>query len=186
MLTRSDISNVIRQIIRNDKNYLTVVWDIDEFNQTFDIPVNRPLYVDLIREETFEFIEELIDNGVSPALLKELSDVVYVLEGLLGMIEDEELPDDIDQDDLFIILEEIKRKVVPVAQGYFTEAQRISGFMETHRSNMSKLDRTGAVLRREDGKVLKSDQYTPADLTPLYSRSMAVLNVSDMLGMRDD
>lgn len=37
-------------------------------------------------------------------------------------------------------------------------------FTEVHRSNMSKLTADGKVLRRDDGKVLKSDLYTPADL----------------------
>lgn len=37
-------------------------------------------------------------------------------------------------------------------------------FAEVHRSNMSKLTADGQVLRREDGKVLKSDQYKPADV----------------------
>ena len=37
-------------------------------------------------------------------------------------------------------------------------------FEEVHRSNMSKLLPDGSVLRREDGKVLKSDQYSPANI----------------------
>jgi predicted HAD superfamily Cof-like phosphohydrolase len=37
-------------------------------------------------------------------------------------------------------------------------------FTEVHRSNMSKLTADGKVLRREDGKVLKSDQYSPANV----------------------
>lgn len=37
-------------------------------------------------------------------------------------------------------------------------------FAEVHRSNMSKLTADGKVLRREDGKVLKSDQYELADV----------------------
>jgi len=37
-------------------------------------------------------------------------------------------------------------------------------FTEVHRSNMSKLTKDGKVLRRDDGKVLKSDQYFPADI----------------------
>lgn len=44
-------------------------------------------------------------------------------------------------------------------------------FDEVHRSNMSKLTKDGKVLTREDGKVLKSDQYSPADLTPFFSAS---------------
>lgn len=37
-------------------------------------------------------------------------------------------------------------------------------FAEVHRSNMSKLDAQGQVVRRDDGKVLKSDLYTPPSL----------------------
>lgn len=40
-------------------------------------------------------------------------------------------------------------------------------FAEVHRSNMSKLDAQGQVIRREDGKVLKSDLYSPPDLKPI-------------------
>jgi predicted HAD superfamily Cof-like phosphohydrolase len=35
---------------------------------------------------------------------------------------------------------------------------------EVHRSNMSKLDKDGKPLLREDGKVIKSDQYFPPDV----------------------
>jgi predicted HAD superfamily Cof-like phosphohydrolase len=37
-------------------------------------------------------------------------------------------------------------------------------FEEIHRSNMSKLDADGKPVRREDGKVLKSDLYFPPDI----------------------
>lgn len=37
-------------------------------------------------------------------------------------------------------------------------------FAEVHRSNMSKLDDNGRVIYREDGKVLKSDRWSPPDL----------------------
>src|ERR1022692_2456279 len=35
---------------------------------------------------------------------------------------------------------------------------------EVHRSNMSKLGKDGRPLIREDGKVIKSDQYFPPDV----------------------
>lgn len=38
-------------------------------------------------------------------------------------------------------------------------------FDEVHRSNMSKLGDDGKPLIREDGKVLKGPNYTPADVT---------------------
>lgn len=37
-------------------------------------------------------------------------------------------------------------------------------FNEVHESNMSKLDKDGNVIRREDGKVLKSELYKPANI----------------------
>jgi predicted HAD superfamily Cof-like phosphohydrolase len=37
-------------------------------------------------------------------------------------------------------------------------------FAEVHRSNMSKVGPNGEVLRREDGKVLKPDNYRQADV----------------------
>lgn len=39
-------------------------------------------------------------------------------------------------------------------------------FAEVHRSNMSKLHE-GVVLKRSDGKVIKSPNYSPADIMPL-------------------
>lgn len=46
-------------------------------------------------------------------------------------------------------------------------------FREVHRSNMSKLTIDGKVLRREDGKVLKSDQYSPADVESVMRKFVA-------------
>lgn len=37
-------------------------------------------------------------------------------------------------------------------------------FKEVHRSNMSKLDRNGEPIFREDGKILKGENYTPPEL----------------------
>lgn len=39
-----------------------------------------------------------------------------------------------------------------------------AAFNEVHRSNMSKLDDDGNPIFREDGKVLKSKNYVPANL----------------------
>ena len=42
-------------------------------------------------------------------------------------------------------------------------------FLEIHRSNMSKLDAHGQPIYREDGKVLKSKEWSPPNLGPLLS-----------------
>ena len=44
------------------------------------------------------------------------------------------------------------------------------GWDEVLRSNMSKVDiETGKVIRREDGKILKPESYSPPDLTPFVT-----------------
>lgn len=43
-------------------------------------------------------------------------------------------------------------------------------FGEVHNSNMSKLDKDGKVLYREDGKVMKSDQYFAADVSKFINQ----------------
>ena len=44
-------------------------------------------------------------------------------------------------------------------------------FDEIQRSNMSKLDKNGNPIYREDGKVLKSDQYFRPDLKSILEKS---------------
>ena len=43
-------------------------------------------------------------------------------------------------------------------------------FAEVHRSNMSKLDEQGKPIFREDGKVLKSDQFSDPDLRSIITK----------------
>lgn len=40
-----------------------------------------------------------------------------------------------------------------------------AAFAEVHRSNMSKLGNDGKPIRREDGKVLKGPNFSPADMS---------------------
>ena len=56
--------------------------------------------------------------------------------------------------------------VLYVTYGFFDEigVDADEVFRRVHESNMSKLDKDGNVLRRADGKILKSDQYKPAQI----------------------
>lgn len=40
---------------------------------------------------------------------------------------------------------------------------------EVHRANMSKLDKDGSVIRREDGKVLKGPNYKAPDIEAILN-----------------
>jgi predicted HAD superfamily Cof-like phosphohydrolase len=43
-------------------------------------------------------------------------------------------------------------------------------FQEVQRSNLSKLDKNGEVIRRSDGKILKSELYSAADLSKVITQ----------------
>lgn len=47
-------------------------------------------------------------------------------------------------------------------------------FDEVHRSNMSKLDENGEPIYRQDGKVLKSERWTPPDLAAILLDAKAL------------
>lgn len=47
-----------------------------------------------------------------------------------------------------------------------------AAWAEVHRSNMSKMAPDGTVLRRQDGKILKPDTFSPPNLLPLAMAAM--------------
>ncbi len=66
-----------------------------------------------------------------------------------------------------------------LTQGIFAYAKHKGwpleqAFGRVHVSNLSKLTKEGKVLRREDGKVLKSDQYKPAVLADLVGKLVQI------------
>ena len=48
-------------------------------------------------------------------------------------------------------------------------------FEEIQRSNMSKLDKYGKPIYREDGKVMKSDQYFKPNIAAILEEEKAAL-----------
>jgi predicted HAD superfamily Cof-like phosphohydrolase len=50
-------------------------------------------------------------------------------------------------------------------------------FAEVHRSNMAKIMPDGTVLRRADGKILKSSQWHPPDIAGVLERHVRILRV---------
>lgn len=49
-------------------------------------------------------------------------------------------------------------------------------FQEIHDSNMSKLDKNGNPVYREDGKILKGDNYFKPDLKKIINDAMDINN----------
>ncbi len=54
-------------------------------------------------------------------------------------------------------------------------------FAEVHRSNMSKVSADGTVLRREDGKILKPDTYSPPDIASILDRETTAHQIASLI-----
>lgn len=131
---------------------------VRDFQEKFETPMDKTLWVKLIREETEEVIDAIRH------LLKEISDVRYVVAGLVNAVGEDEA-DLIIEEDL-----ELMRRVystADLAQEIFSPETLDEAFARVHASNMSKLGEDGKPIRREDGKTLKGPNYKEPDFSDL-------------------
>jgi len=136
---------------------------VREFREKFDASKDPELWINLIREELNEF-DQALQN-----LLKEYIDLQYVLMGgfqVTTEVDGPDLPEDLSaRTDVAHM----------IAQLLFPPQILKEAFKEVHRSNMSKLGEDGKPIKREDGKVLKGPNYSPADLSNLVSTKAALV-----------
>jgi hypothetical protein len=166
---------------RNVELYMEMIWDVAEFNSKFEIKTDIDLQSKLVCEEVFEWMEELLNYGMTTNLMKETIDILYVLEGLAVMLMNEE------KTEFEVYNEEKLRKAIAYINdtisnvaNLFEEYETLSAWKKVHKSNMSKLDVDGNVIRREDGKVLKSDLYKPADLSDVVNKYTTIEILEDI------
>jgi len=140
------------------------------FTEIFDTSRDADFWIKLVVEEVTEFQEEFLLEGITPNLLKEFCDVLYVMQALLLLEDYEGLVafNTTAQEKLDAVLQECAA-VADIAYGLWTTEQVLEGFRRVHDSNMSKLDNDGNVLRREDGKVLKGPNYEPPEMEGIFS-----------------
>lgn len=143
----------------------------------------------LIEEEYEEYREAADDyiksNGPLSQVMKEACDLLYVVLGAhletgtpsLVSLAKEDLNDELNLTFYIEYLKNSKGVRFEMALRNITcvllQALSMNGlwddfpraFHEVHRSNMSKLGTDGKPIYREDGKVLKGPNYSPADLT---------------------
>lgn len=159
----------------------------EEFMTTFEVPFNEKtadLYLTLIEEEHEEWVEDFFSDAEPYEELKELTDLLYVTSGYalqLGYkdIKAIQCPAEESWDwtiTLFVgdLAGGHKDKVTIAKLLYclFAYANEqgwdlMEAYRRVHKSNMSKLTADGKVLRREDGKVQKSELYKEPDLKDL-------------------
>jgi len=165
-----DIDDAFNVMIPCLTTQADITEDLEEFSDTFTTSKNPALWLDLIAEETFEFMEELHNNGVTPNLIKEYSDILYVIEGFMQVTLNRStvvMGDGTTKNAIDTRIEQICDRlhdIAYIAHIFFTIDDIAEAFSLVHASNMSKLTADGKVLRREDGKVLKSELYVPADM----------------------
>lgn len=118
---------------------------LTEFHVAFGIP-HKPSPTATLPEAEFRLRHELMreeNDEYLEACLK--GDLVAIADGL--------------GDQLYVLVGTL------IAHGMQDKIMEV--VREIHRSNMSKLGPDGKPIRREDGKVLKSDQYFRPNIRPI-------------------
>lgn len=165
---------------------------VREFHDTFGLPIQNTTSVpeesivqlrhDLLKEEYLEYVEGMIEDDVIE-IADALADILYIafgsalVYGLRPKAPAQGSTVSTEEDYRFFLSLYNNRHTVDgynfwlnyviewaLERAYELEIPIIAVFNEVHRSNMSKLTAEGTVLYREDGKVLKSDLYSPPDI----------------------
>lgn len=144
--------------------------EVSEFIRVFDASTDIALWERLIEEEVMELHVELTADTINREnVLKEAADVIYVVTPLIGIVEA--------LGDIGLVSEERMLKLqklveradnkLEVAIGMFGEETLEKAVKLVHASNMSKLGDDGKPIRRDDGKILKGNNYKAPDLSAL-------------------
>lgn len=169
-----DTDFVMNYLMPNVDAQVEIMQMLNEFDDTFKASEVKKMWFSLICEETFEWWEEYLLEGVTDNLLKEYCDILYVTEGFARLSESNAVQiKHVDETHYHNLLTRMKG-AADVSLNLWTTLEIMEGFTRVHQSNMSKLTKDGEVLRRGDGKVLKSDQYKPANLVDLVNAGQKV------------
>ena len=114
---------------------------VQEFHDVFLIPSPKELNIGGLTKRFPFFVEEVT----------ELRNELVSAEGTADSIFKELCDVQYTLDSLFI--------------SYGVADKKAAAMAEVHRSNMSKLDDKGEPVYREDGKIMKSNRFSPADLS---------------------
>lgn len=121
------------------------------------------LRLKLCIEETFELFEAMLTTDAYQPFDKMLFDINNYIE----QITLEQL--NIDPVSIYDSL--LDQEVVNHGFANLLGLDMNEGMKEVYRSNMSKLGKDGKPIYREDGKVMKSELYSPPDLLSIYNKT---------------
>lgn len=145
----------------NDCNGLSgAIQDVTDFHNAMGQPVYRELHTpgddrvklraDLIFEECLEFMESVFD-GFEAYSYDDYE--THVRWGTGVKVDHVALADGL-ADLIYVCIGAANEFGIPLDKVW----------AEVHRSNMAKIGPNGEVKRREDGKVIKPDGWTPPDI----------------------
>jgi predicted HAD superfamily Cof-like phosphohydrolase len=129
---------------------------VAEFRDVFDLQTTAGLETTAGRPELAEHRRMLLNEEADEAA-EALTDLAEVLRA---------------GDDPTVAYQAVAKELADVLYVTYGAADALgidlpAVFVEVHRSNMSKLDADGRVVRRADGKVLKGPSYRPPVLDDL-------------------
>ena len=113
-----------------------------------------------------------IENNYQPTV--DLSDADKLLRYKLMREENEEYLEAAENGDLIEVADALGDMLYILCGTILKHGLQdkiVEVFEEIQRSNMSKLDKNGNPIYREDGKVLKSDQYFRPDIKSILEKS---------------
>lgn len=124
----------------------------------------------ILEKTSFELVKEFHKTYGQPVAKEPGLITKERLELRTSLIEEEfsEFQDAADDGDLVGVADALGDLIYVVngaAVEYGIDLDRV--VREIHRSNMSKLGEDGKPIYREDGKVLKGDNYSPPNLKPI-------------------
>ena len=127
-------------------------------------------------KDTIGAVEEFhnafgIDNNFKPTV--ELSDADILLRYKLMREENEEYLEAAQNGDMIEVADALGDMLYILCGTILKHGMQdkiAEVFQEIQRSNMSKLDKDGNPIYREDGKVLKSDQYFKPDIQSILEK----------------
>lgn len=144
--------------------------EVSEFIRVFDASTDIALWERLIEEEVMELHVELTADTINREnVLKEAADVIYVVTPLIGIVEALGDIGLVSQERMLKLQKLVERAdaKLEVAIGMFGEDTIEKAVKLVHASNMSKLGDDGKPIRRDDGKILKGNNYKAPDLSAL-------------------
>ena len=84
----SVLMDIFNELVLDTDAQDLMLKQFSEFNYKFEPNADPDLWVTLVKEEIYEFMDELLTFGFSTNLLKEYCDIIYTIVGTISLMGD--------------------------------------------------------------------------------------------------